>query len=200
MSPSDWLTALVPNLKGNFVPFNTRWYSALAPHDRVWVPSLYFGVCGIALFLTQLFQSGDRSSRRLRLVFFIALFSALGSNGLGSLLNAIQGLISNDQIAAMLPGEVGGLQWIWVKLLPFYAEFRYPAKWLPFVMLPACSDAFLRVRSASVEVWDCTSPLADVRFTLRQENRDELIHAGVREQQVGAVGHQRRRRHDRVRL
>ena len=38
------------------------------------------------------------------------------------------------------------------------------------------------------------------RFLLGEKNRDELIHAGVGEKQIGRVRHQRRRGHDRVLL
>jgi hypothetical protein len=36
------------------------------------------------------------------------------------------------------------------------------------------------------------------RFLLREKNRHELIHAGIREKQIGRVGEKRRRRHNGV--
>ena len=138
VSLSDWMTAVVPNFKGTLVPFHTRWYAGFAPQDRVWVPSLHFGTIGIALFILHLFVSGDRSTRRLRIVFTIAVLSSLGMHGLGSVLNTVGNWLGNTHPSGQVASEIGGLQWLWTKVLPFYSEFRYPAKWLPFAILPAC--------------------------------------------------------------
>ena len=59
------------------------------------------------------------------------------------------------------------------------------------VVLAAGADALLRVRRAAGRVRT---------FDLPKKNRDELVHARVREQQVWRVGHQRTRRHDGVLL
>jgi hypothetical protein len=58
-------------------------------------------------------------------------------------------------------------------------------------MFPAGPNAFLGVDHA----WWIPD-----RFLLGEKNRDELIHAGVGEKQIGRVRHQRRRGHDRVLL
>ncbi len=137
VSLSDWLTAVVPNCKGSIVPFHTRWFAGFAPQDRVWVPSLHFGTIGIALFILHLFVSGDRSTRRLRIVFIIAVLSSFGTHGLGEVLNTAGNWLGNTHPSGQVASEIGGLQWLWTKVLPFYNEFRYPAKWLPFAILPA---------------------------------------------------------------
>jgi hypothetical protein len=59
------------------------------------------------------------------------------------------------------------------------------------VVFPAGSNAFLGVDHA----WWIPD-----RFLLGEKNRDELIHAGVGEKQIGRVGQKRRRRHNRVLL
>ena len=59
------------------------------------------------------------------------------------------------------------------------------------VVLAASADALLCVGGAA----RCVRALG-----LAEKNRDELVHARVREQQVRRIGHEARRRHDGVRL
>jgi hypothetical protein len=68
---------------------------------------------------------------------------------------------------------------------------RVEAYVFQIVVLAAGADALLRIGSAT---WHVRT------FHLPEENRDELVHAGVREQQVRRVGHQTRRRHNGVLL
>ena len=68
------------------------------------------------------------------------------------------------------------------------------------VMLAAGSDALLGVGGARVLARDSASPFGNVWRALPQKNRHELVHAGVGKKQVRRVGHQTRRRHDRVLL
>src|SRR5262249_12458081 len=57
------------------------------------------------------------------------------------------------------------------------------------VMLSACTNAFLRIGYARRNPW---------RFLLSQEDRHELVHAGICEQQIRRVWQKGRRRHNRV--
>ena len=59
------------------------------------------------------------------------------------------------------------------------------------VVLAAGADALLGVGGAARRVRT---------FCLAEKNRDELVHAGVREQEVRRIGHEARRRHDGVLL
>ena len=59
------------------------------------------------------------------------------------------------------------------------------------VMLTAGADALLRIGGTAGGVW---------ALRLAEEDRDELIHPGVGEEQVGGVRHQARRLDDRVLL
>ena len=59
------------------------------------------------------------------------------------------------------------------------------------IMFTAGTNAFLCVRSATRGIW---------ALGLSEEDRHELIHPRVREQQIRRVGHQARRLHDRVLL
>ena len=57
------------------------------------------------------------------------------------------------------------------------------------VMFSSGADAFLRVSHAWRFPW---------RFLLREKNRHELVHAGIREEQIRGVGKKRRRWHNGV--
>ena len=57
------------------------------------------------------------------------------------------------------------------------------------VMFSAGANAFLGVNDTRWFPW---------RFLLFKKNRHELIHAGIREEQIRRVGQKRRRRHDGV--
>ena len=68
------------------------------------------------------------------------------------------------------------------------------------VVLAAGADAFLGVRRALVGAGNAASPLRDIGGFLTEENGDELVHAGVREQEVRRVRHETRGGHDGVLL
>ena len=60
---------------------------------------------------------------------------------------------------------------------------------LEIVMFSASADAFLRVNHAWRFPW---------RLLKKKKNRHELVHAGIREQQMRRVGKKRRRWHNGV--
>src|ERR1043166_8475129 len=78
------------------------------------------------------------------------------------------------------------------------------------VVLAAGADALLGVGGAGVSCggWEMgdgrwengAGPFGNVGRALAEEDRHELVHAGVGEEQVGGVGQQTRRGHDRVSL
>src|ERR1035441_10096373 len=53
-------------------------------------------------------------------------------------------------------------------------------------------SAFLRVSGAGVAAGDGTRPFGNVRHALAKEDRHELVHPRVSEQQVGRIRHQAR--------
>ena len=69
---------------------------------------------------------------------------------------------------------------------------------LEIVVLAAGADAFLRVGGAGVAAGLYAGPLGNVGLPVAEEDRHELVHAGVGEEQAGRIRQQRRRRHDRV--
>ncbi len=68
------------------------------------------------------------------------------------------------------------------------------------VVFAAGANALLGIGRASGFGGNGAGPFIDIRRALAEEDRDELVHACVREQQVGGVRHQARRGHDGVRL
>ena len=75
---------------------------------------------------------------------------------------------------------------------------RVEADVIEVVVLAARADALLGVRRARVAAGDCAAPFRDVRAFLAEEDGDELVHAGVREEEVWRVRHERAARHDGV--
>ncbi len=66
------------------------------------------------------------------------------------------------------------------------------------IVLAPGTNALLGVRRPGIASGNGAGPFRNVRTPLTQEDRHELIHSRVGEQQVGRVGHQTRRRHDGV--
>ncbi len=66
------------------------------------------------------------------------------------------------------------------------------------VVFAAGADAFLRVCRALVGAGKRARPFGDIRGFLAEEDGDELVHAGVRKEEVRRVGHETRGGDDRV--
>src|SRR5262249_27223935 len=66
---------------------------------------------------------------------------------------------------------------------------RVEADIFEVVMFSSGANAFLRIHDAG---------RVPERLLLPEKNRHELVHAGIREQQIRRVGQKRRRRHNRV--
>jgi hypothetical protein len=139
-SVGPWhLASLVwPNLFGQVFPTNTRWINALPAEGRTWTPSLYIGLLPLVLALSQLrFRcSADPRIRWLSWLTLFALLASFGWFGLGWLAREIYFATSGPGAAEPPWGSpLGGVYWLFHSLLPGYAYFRYPAKWLTFVSL-----------------------------------------------------------------
>ena len=77
---------------------------------------------------------------------------------------------------------------------------RIEADVLEVVVFATGANAFLRVCGAGAFRWANAGPGGDIGFAVTEEDRHELVHAGVGEEQSGRVRQQRRRRDDRVAL
>jgi len=105
-----------------------------------------------------------------------------------------------------LPGPIDGV------LLEVVAEGPIPqhlekgvvigvqADVIQIVVFATSTDALLGVCGPSIKCRNRTGPLGDISFSFAQENWNELIHASIGEQQVGAVRHEAGAGNDRVLL
>ncbi|MEX0825029.1 MAG: hypothetical protein WD119_02630, partial [Pirellulaceae bacterium] len=146
IAPWHWLDLFVPKLSGELFPEYQR-LSALIPADRrVWAITLYLGVVPLLLIVARYVRSGANSVWRQADVWDalipIGIFLSLGVFGpvwfWKTVLHGV-GITTLDP----LHDALFSLYWTAVTTVPGYGAFRYPAKWLPFVML-GCSVATAR--------------------------------------------------------
>jgi hypothetical protein len=135
VAPWHWASLLVPGLGGSYVGGHTRWLAGLSAEGRMWVPSLHIAL-PIWIGLLCLAWSPKRRGPAFRwIVAFgaIGAWSAMGDYAPGWYFNQWLSLCRN-QPTRWLPDAWGGLQWLWVEVIPGYGHFRYPAKWLPVTL------------------------------------------------------------------
>lgn len=134
-----------------------RWSpSAAIRADDFWTPSIYADVVAVILAIGGLVAC--RRDRRVRFwaaVGGCAMLASFGGFGPISLVRIGYSLAAAPNIEpAYQPGdEVGGLYWALATLLPGYAGFRYPGKWMPVVALAVGQLAAVslgQLRSADV--------------------------------------------------
>ena len=125
-SQPPWTIAecLWPNISGKPYPVQQRWSDGLPGADRVWNPSLYFGLL-VVLYL--FVKPPSRHRMPCRWLITSGTFFVVGSSGwfgLGWLIKECLG----DQSPEQLGPQVGGLYWLLASVVPLYSGFRYPAK------------------------------------------------------------------------
>lgn len=140
----EWLW---PNVSGRSFPTHRRWIVKLPSSRSSWSPSLYFGVAPWLLAVYFACSRRKMGIDRWYLAWAIfAVAASFGWYGLGWLAQGVASLVTgrpSDQFTWGSP--VGGLYWLLVVLLPRYAYFRYPAKWL---VIAALCFSLLAGRSA----------------------------------------------------
>ena len=135
-SQPPWTIAecIWPNISGRAFPIQQRWMDGLVGADRVWNPSLYFGIATVIFVFAR-----SRKNLRLRFGWLSAtgLFFLLGSfgwYGLGWLIKEVLG----ERAPKHLGSHVGGLYWMLSTCVPVYSGFRYPAKLFAVAILCFC--------------------------------------------------------------
>lgn len=121
-----------PNFGGRIYPVHRRWIDEVGSAERVWNPSIYLGCipCLLALSVWSLRGKSSRQ-RTLSWLLLLSLLASFGWYGLGWLLREVLWMTSGTPPQAVQMGSpTGGVYWMFVTLLPSYAQFRYPAKWL----------------------------------------------------------------------
>lgn len=122
--PWTIVECLWPNISGKPYPVQQRWSDGLPGADRVWNPSLYFGLL-VVLYL--FVKPAGRRRTPCRWLITSGTFFVVGSFGwfgLGWLIKECLG----DQSPEQLGPQVGGLYWLLASVVPLYSSFRYPAK------------------------------------------------------------------------
>ena len=131
----------LPNVGGKPFPEHRRWLNHLPGADRMWTPSLYFGLVGLVFALTRYRirkQPGcDRWLSRIAIFFLVASWGWYGPVWLVREMTWWIGASpdSASGVASDWGPQVGGLYWAMVTLLPQYVMFRYPAKLMVIVCL-----------------------------------------------------------------
>lgn len=133
-----------PNLSGRFdFVSESNWSSWLPGADRLWTPTVYFG---IAVLLLAIWQCRFRVSRgspafpdwQLTWLGLLLLVASFGWYGIGWLINELNLMRGGTGTGSSLGRSVGGLYWLLVCLVPGFEAFRYPSKLLVVACLMFC--------------------------------------------------------------
>ncbi|MFM9116208.1 MAG: hypothetical protein ACKOU6_08620, partial [Planctomycetota bacterium] len=179
VGPWQWAEILWPNVGGRLFPRHQRWWSALPADGRVWCPSLFMGVLPAALMLTGLsFTTKSARIRWLTFLFVLALGAASGWYGGGWLAREIGRACGWPAAFSNLPPEFGSPYWLFVQLLPGYASFRYPGKWLVVANLALAvlaAHSWDRIRTALTTVRLSLSTSSAVARSNRATGNDASV-------------------------
>ncbi|MBX3415717.1 MAG: hypothetical protein KF708_23740 [Pirellulales bacterium] len=138
-SLSPWRMAELawPNFSGRSFPIHRRWMTALPAEGRIWVPTLYLGAIPLVLAVSAFrLRSAALPVRWMSWCVIVGLVASLGAYGPGWLAAEASCMSYGEQEGAFpVGGGFGGLYWLFNVVLPGYAQFRFPAKWLVVVAL-----------------------------------------------------------------
>ena len=137
-SVAPWRLAelLWPHVSGRTFPRNQRWLSAAGAEDRIWAPSLYLGILPLLLALgTWRLRNVAPHVKWFSWILLLAVASSFGSYGMGLFVQFVQQVFIAEPSSLGIGQPVGGLYWFMVVVLPGYAHFRYPAKWMVIATL-----------------------------------------------------------------
>ncbi|MBM4000331.1 MAG: YfhO family protein [Planctomycetes bacterium] len=125
-APWRWLEFVYPNVAGRTYPEHRRWTKAFVGEGPVWFASAYIGLLPIGLAAAAACGCRRDAKRRWPVaVAAVGLAAAAGDLGIG--------LAVNRALGTSFPSETGSAYWLLECVVPFYAKFRYPAKWMVMV-------------------------------------------------------------------
>lgn len=130
VAPWRFLDVVNPTLAG---PLTDRWTVARRfEGSGSWVATLYSGIVPLACVCLALGWRRAEALRGWAVVLGVAYLAAVGGFGLGAVVRHVVDLVNGGALPdPYRPGdEVGGLSWLMATLLPGYAGFRSPGKWL----------------------------------------------------------------------
>ena len=156
LEPWSVLELVWSNVFGKDAPVNTRWTAAFPGAERVWMPSIYFGVIPFLLAISGLRlwkksqRHGDCSTQNDNRVWltWISLWFLLASFGWYGPVwfwNELAGDAPEN-----LHRGAGGIYWLMVTALPKYFLFRYPAKLFVIAALGMCVLAGIQLQGKSI--------------------------------------------------
>lgn len=144
--PINYVDLIWPNFGGRNFPINSYWRIGLLGMD--WVPSFYSGILALILVLSvfRLRRKNKKSPSRslqnkslhsvlrywgswLMLIFFLAALGGYGPYWYFRWIKESLGL-GEEVLIPQAFDPLGGVYWLMELLLPFFSNFRYPAKLL----------------------------------------------------------------------
>ena len=136
IAPWRAIEPIWPNVAGRSFPTHHRWTAGIPGDETPWVPSLYMGLLPLVLALSE-FRLRRCEPRRRWLSSTVLLFGlgSLGWHGLGWLAQEIHLVPAPEDGQYLVGPPFGGVYWAMANLLPFYDQFRYPAKLLAVAAL-----------------------------------------------------------------
>lgn len=144
VAPWRMIECVWPNVTGRIFPENRRWLTAVHAEDRIWIPSIYFGILPLLVACgTWNLRSELRLIRWLSWLLLGAVVASFGSYGLGYFVKLCASPFLDDPQSLGIGDGVGGLYWWLVVVMPGHAQFRYPAKLLVIATLAAAALAGL---------------------------------------------------------
>lgn len=138
-APWRVIEAVWPSISGKFdFVHETCWSSGLPGADRIWTPSIYFGV--VLLFAGACHCRrgfGTRIDTQLKWLAGFFLIASFGWYGPVWLINELQMMRGGGGIGDWPGKPTGGLYWLMVNFLPGFSMFRYPSRLLTIAMFAA---------------------------------------------------------------
>lgn len=128
--PWSAIELLWPNVTGKIQPQHGRWSDFIPATGRNWTASIYCGLIPFLFFISGLLRKSKVPEMRwLKGTFLVFAVGSLGWFGFGWLMHEIANQFQQTNSAVFRAGApVGGVYWFFVKFLPGYVSFRYPAK------------------------------------------------------------------------
>lgn len=140
LHPARLVECLIPNAFGTTMPRHARWFPFALSEEKIWVPTIYFGLAPLALGLGAFTLLGGNSLRRtLSWMLLLSLGLTFGKFG------GVDWLITSPPPAGWnqaelapgvrVEGQSDGLYWLAEETIPGFRQFRYPSKLLVFTTL-----------------------------------------------------------------
>lgn len=126
IAPWRVIELLWPNITGRPFAGNHRTLAAMRAEDNLWTPSNYLGLLPLVLGVAT-WSPRRKSQPEIRWLSWMVLLGGLGSLGTYGVAWAVGWIFGGVDLLGV-GGEIGGIHWWMVTLLPNYVYFRYSAK------------------------------------------------------------------------